>query len=52
MLKQLNGKIITNSQTTATHVTIGGLHSGFEYNFSIHGIPNGVGNAIHVSKLP
>lgn len=52
MLKQTNGVVKANSQTTATHVTIGGLHSGWEYNFSIHGIPNGVGNAIHVSKLP
>lgn len=52
MLKQLNGAVKTNSQTTGHQVTIGGLHSGYEYNFSIHGIPNGVGNAIHVSKLP
>jgi hypothetical protein len=51
MLKQLNGTVVTNSQTTGHQVTIGGLHSGWEYNFSIHGIPNGVGNAIHVSKL-
>lgn len=52
MLKQINGVVVTNAQTTAHQVTINGLHSGWEYNFSIHGIPNGVGNAIHVSKLP
>lgn len=52
MLKQINGVVVTNAQTNAHQVTINGLHSGWEYNFSIHGIPNGVGNAIHVSKLP
>jgi len=52
MLKQTNGHVVTNAQTTAHQITINGLHSGWEYNFSIHGIPNGVGNAIHVSKLP
>lgn len=52
MLKQLNGTVVTNAQTNAHQITINGLHSGWEYNFSIHGIPNGVGNAIHVSKLP
>ena len=52
MLKQINGHIVVNAQTTAHQITINGLHSGWEYNFSIHGLPNGVGNAIHVSKLP
>lgn len=52
MLKQVNGVTVTNAQTSAHQITINGLHSGWEYNFSVHGIPNGVGNAIHVSKLP
>lgn len=52
MLKQIDGHVVTNAQTSAHQITINGLHSGWEYNFSVHGIPNGVGNAIHVSKLP
>lgn len=52
MLKQVNGVVVTNAQTNSSQVTINGLHSGWEYNFSVHGIPNGVGNAIHVPKLP
>lgn len=51
MLKQVNGKIVKIGQTGGTSVTIGGLHSGWEYNFSIHGIPNGQGNAVHITKL-
>lgn len=52
MVLQLNKKMVKQGTTSSHSVTISGMHPGWEYNFSIHGNPNGPGNAIHISKLP
>lgn len=52
MVKQLNGKIVKLGQTKSHSVNITGMHPGWSYNFSIHGIPNGTGNAVHIPALP
>lgn len=52
MVKQLNGKIVKLGQTGSHSVTITGMHPGWAYNFSIHGLPNGAGNAVHIPALP
>jgi fibronectin type III domain protein len=46
-LTQMNGVLVKSGTTHATSVTLSGLHSKYEYNFGIQGLPGGPGDNIH-----
>lgn len=44
---QMNGTVVKSGNTSATSVSLSGLHPGWEYNFGVQGLPGGPGNNIH-----
>ena len=44
---QMNGKLVKSGNTSATSVSLSGLHAGWTYNFGIQALPGGAGNNEH-----
>lgn len=44
---EMNGTLVKSGNTSATSVSLSGLHKGWTYNFGIQGLPGGPGNNIH-----